>query len=161
MAKCPPSSRLEARGRQRRLRFLPVTYLCLSTCTRPPRIGAPGCPGSEESCRMERAPSSRLSNGASAQGMFSPTCAPMARPIHVLEHPADRLVTASRRCLHPDRGSTRRISPNRGKGREEKKMTKIVAGDAMRFGGRQRENAEYAKQFGNEAPNWPPNAPKR
>jgi len=40
-------------------------------------------------------------------------------------------------------------------------MTNIVAGDAMRFGGRQRLNAEYAKQFGIEAPNWPPNAPKR
>ena len=31
---------------------------------------------------------------------------------------------------------------------------RIVAGDAMKFGGWQRLNAEYAKQFGVEAPNW-------
>ena len=30
----------------------------------------------------------------------------------------------------------------------------------MKFGGWQRLNAEYAKQFGIEMPNWPPNAPK-
>jgi hypothetical protein len=30
----------------------------------------------------------------------------------------------------------------------------------MKFGW-QRLNAEYAKQFGIEAPGWPPNAPKR
>ena len=35
---------------------------------------------------------------------------------------------------------------------------RIVAGDAMKFGGWQRLNAEYAKQFGIEAPNWPPQA---
>src|SRR5262245_29582715 len=33
---------------------------------------------------------------------------------------------------------------------------RIVAGDAMKFGGWQRLNAEYAKQFGVEAPAWPP-----
>ena len=33
---------------------------------------------------------------------------------------------------------------------------RIVAGDAMKFGGWQRLNAEYAKQFGVEAPSWPP-----
>jgi uncharacterized protein YndB with AHSA1/START domain len=32
---------------------------------------------------------------------------------------------------------------------------RIVAGDAMKFGGWQRLNAEYAKQFGVEAPSWP------
>jgi len=35
---------------------------------------------------------------------------------------------------------------------------RIVAGDAMKFGGWQRLNAEYAEQFGVEAPNWPPQA---
>jgi hypothetical protein len=37
---------------------------------------------------------------------------------------------------------------------------RIVAGEAMKFGGWQRLNAEYAKQFGVETPGWPPNAPK-
>jgi uncharacterized protein YndB with AHSA1/START domain len=32
---------------------------------------------------------------------------------------------------------------------------RIVAGDAMKFGGWQRLNAEYAQQFGIEAPSWP------
>ena len=31
----------------------------------------------------------------------------------------------------------------------------------MKFGGWQRLNAEYAKQFGVETRGWPPNAPKR
>ena len=35
---------------------------------------------------------------------------------------------------------------------------RIVGPDAMKFGGWQRLNAEYAKQFGVEAPNWPPQA---
>ena len=33
---------------------------------------------------------------------------------------------------------------------------RIVAGDAMNFGGWQRLNAEYASQFGVEPPAWPP-----
>ena len=33
---------------------------------------------------------------------------------------------------------------------------RMVGGDAIRFGGWQRLNAEYAKQFGVEAPAWPP-----
>jgi uncharacterized protein YndB with AHSA1/START domain len=33
---------------------------------------------------------------------------------------------------------------------------RIVAGDAMKFGGWQRLNAEYAKQFGIEPPRWQP-----
>ena len=33
---------------------------------------------------------------------------------------------------------------------------RIAGGDAMKFGGWQRLNAEYAKQFGIEAPGWPP-----
>src|SRR5262245_4710985 len=37
----------------------------------------------------------------------------------------------------------------------------IVGGDAMKFGGWQRLNAEYAKQFGVETHGWQPNAPKR
>ena len=42
---------------------------------------------------------------------------------------------------------------------------RTVGGEAMKFGGWQRLNAEYAKQFGVETPNWesqrrPPNAPK-
>jgi uncharacterized protein YndB with AHSA1/START domain len=35
---------------------------------------------------------------------------------------------------------------------------RIVAGEAMKFGGWQRLNAENAKQFGIETPNWPPQA---
>jgi uncharacterized protein YndB with AHSA1/START domain len=35
---------------------------------------------------------------------------------------------------------------------------RIAGGDAMKFGGWQRLNAEYAKQFGIETPNWPPRA---
>jgi len=37
---------------------------------------------------------------------------------------------------------------------------RLTGGDAMRFEGWQRLNAEYAKQFGIEAPGWPWNAPK-
>lgn len=39
-------------------------------------------------------------------------------------------------------------------------LGRIVAGEALRFEGWQRLNAEYAKQFGVETPGWPPNAPK-
>src|SRR6476620_170008 len=38
---------------------------------------------------------------------------------------------------------------------------RIVGAEAMKFGGWQRLNAEYAKQFGVETPGWQPNAPKR
>jgi len=38
---------------------------------------------------------------------------------------------------------------------------RIVGAEAMKFGGWQRLNVEYAKQFGVETPGWPPNAPKR
>jgi len=41
----------------------------------------------------------------------------------------------------------------------ETPLGRMVAGDAIKFGGWQRLNAEYAKQFGIEAPNWPPKAP--
>ena len=37
---------------------------------------------------------------------------------------------------------------------------RIVGADAMKFGGWQKLNAEYAKQFGVEAPSWPPIAAK-
>ena len=37
-------------------------------------------------------------------------------------------------------------------------LGRIVAGDAIKFGGWQRLNTEYAAQFGVEAPNWPPRA---
>ena len=37
---------------------------------------------------------------------------------------------------------------------------RIAGGDAMRFEGWQRLNAEYARQFGIEVPSWPPSAPK-
>jgi uncharacterized protein YndB with AHSA1/START domain len=33
---------------------------------------------------------------------------------------------------------------------------RLVGPDAMKFGGWQQLNAQYAKQFGIEAPNWPP-----
>ncbi len=35
---------------------------------------------------------------------------------------------------------------------------RMVGPEAMKFGGWQRLNAEYAKQFGVEPPSWPPNA---
>jgi hypothetical protein len=35
---------------------------------------------------------------------------------------------------------------------------RIVGLEAMNFGGWQRLNAEYSKQFGVETPNWPPQA---
>ncbi len=38
---------------------------------------------------------------------------------------------------------------------------RIVGPEAMKFGGWQRLNAEYARQFGVEPPGCPPNAPKR
>jgi uncharacterized protein YndB with AHSA1/START domain len=38
---------------------------------------------------------------------------------------------------------------------------RIAGGDAMKLAGWQRLNAEYAQQFGVEAPGWPPSAPKR
>jgi uncharacterized protein YndB with AHSA1/START domain len=37
---------------------------------------------------------------------------------------------------------------------------RIVAGDALKFSGWQRLNAEYAKQFGVEPPSWSTGAPK-
>ena len=40
-------------------------------------------------------------------------------------------------------------------------MGRMVGPDAMKFGGWQRLNAEYARQFGVETPGWPPNAAKR
>ena len=38
---------------------------------------------------------------------------------------------------------------------------RMVGPDAMKFGGWQQLNAEYAKQFGVEAPNWPPQAAQK
>jgi uncharacterized protein YndB with AHSA1/START domain len=38
---------------------------------------------------------------------------------------------------------------------------RIAGAEAMKFGGWQRLSAEYAKQFGVEAPSWTPNAAKR
>jgi hypothetical protein len=40
-------------------------------------------------------------------------------------------------------------------------MKRIVGGEAMNFEGWQRLNLEYAKQFGIEAPNWPPRAAQK
>ena len=37
---------------------------------------------------------------------------------------------------------------------------RMVGPETMKFGGWQRLNAEYAKQFDVEPPGWPPNAPK-
>jgi len=40
--------------------------------------------------------------------------------------------------------------------------TRVVGAEAMKFGGGwQRLNVEYAKQFGVEAPNWPPQAAQK
>ena len=41
-----------------------------------------------------------------------------------------------------------------------KPIGRVVGGDAMKFRGWQRLNAEYAKQFGVETPSWAANAPK-
>jgi uncharacterized protein YndB with AHSA1/START domain len=38
---------------------------------------------------------------------------------------------------------------------------RIAGGDATKFAGWQRLNAEYARQFGTKAPNWPPQAAKK
>jgi uncharacterized protein YndB with AHSA1/START domain len=38
---------------------------------------------------------------------------------------------------------------------------RMVGPEAMKFGGWQRLNAEYAKQFGIEPPNWPPQAAQK
>jgi uncharacterized protein YndB with AHSA1/START domain len=40
-------------------------------------------------------------------------------------------------------------------------ISRIAGVDAMKFAGWQRLNAEYAKQFGVEAPNWPPKAAQK
>src|SRR4029077_3223942 len=37
---------------------------------------------------------------------------------------------------------------------------RIAGGDAIKFSGWQRLNAEYAEQFGTKTPNWPPKAPQ-
>src|SRR5207245_1695868 len=39
-------------------------------------------------------------------------------------------------------------------------MGRIVGPEVMKFGGWQRLNTEYAKQFGVETPGWAPNTPK-
>ena len=38
---------------------------------------------------------------------------------------------------------------------------RIAGSEAMKFGGWQRLNADYAKQFGVDTPNWPPQAPQK
>jgi uncharacterized protein YndB with AHSA1/START domain len=40
-------------------------------------------------------------------------------------------------------------------------LGRLVGPDAIKFGGWQRLNAEYAKQFGIESPNWPPQAAQK
>ena len=40
-------------------------------------------------------------------------------------------------------------------------IDRIAGADAMKFGGWQRLNAEYSKQFGIEAPSWPPKAAQK
>jgi len=40
-------------------------------------------------------------------------------------------------------------------------LGRMVGPDAMKFGGWQRLHAEYAKQFGIEMPNWPPQAAQK
>jgi len=40
-------------------------------------------------------------------------------------------------------------------------LGRIAGGEAIKFDGWRRLNAQYAKQFGVEAPSWPPNAAKR
>ena len=38
---------------------------------------------------------------------------------------------------------------------------RLAGGEAVKFGGWQRLNAEYAKEFGIETPNWPPQAAQK
>jgi hypothetical protein len=40
-------------------------------------------------------------------------------------------------------------------------LGRLAGADAMKFAGWQRLNAEYAKQFGIEPPNWPPQATRK
>jgi uncharacterized protein YndB with AHSA1/START domain len=40
-------------------------------------------------------------------------------------------------------------------------LGRMVGPDAMKYGGWQRLNAEYAKEFGIETPNWPPQAAQK
>jgi len=40
-------------------------------------------------------------------------------------------------------------------------LGRMVGPEAIKFGGWQRLHAEYAKQFGIETPNWPPQAPQK
>jgi len=40
-------------------------------------------------------------------------------------------------------------------------LGRMVGPEAMKYGGWQRLNAEYAKQFGIESPNWPPQAAEK
>jgi Activator of Hsp90 ATPase homolog 1-like protein len=40
-------------------------------------------------------------------------------------------------------------------------IRRIVGGEAIKFGGWQRLNAEYARQFGVKPPNWPPQAAQK
>jgi uncharacterized protein YndB with AHSA1/START domain len=40
-------------------------------------------------------------------------------------------------------------------------LGRMVGGNAVKFGGWQRLHAEYAKQFGIEEPNWPPQAAQK
>jgi hypothetical protein len=39
-------------------------------------------------------------------------------------------------------------------------LGRMVGGDAMKFGGWQQLNQEYARQFGVEVPHWPPQPPQ-
>ena len=43
----------------------------------------------------------------------------------------------------------------------DRPIPRIAGADAIKFEGWQRLNAEYAKQFGIEAPAWPRKAPAR
>jgi hypothetical protein len=43
----------------------------------------------------------------------------------------------------------------------ETPIGRMAGGAAMKFGGWQRLNAEYAKQFGIEPPKWPPKAAQK
>ena len=43
----------------------------------------------------------------------------------------------------------------------DRPIGRIAGGDVMKSGDFQRLVAEYARQFGAEAPSWPPNAPKK
>jgi len=64
--------------------------------------------------------------------------------------------TSGHRGYHPRKPTNPELEPLGGGGSRlaSRPIGRIVGAEAMRFGGWQRLNAEYAKQFGVETPGW-------